>query len=401
MADVTDRRTRYIVLLLHAVFLLSGTATILIGQVLPLFAVRFGLDDLQLSYFFPVQFSGSLLGTLWSRYFARRNSFVVAAVIGCAAMSIGVLLLNSDSFVVCLAGFLLNGIGIGLTLPSINLLIFELNPVRSGQALSVLNFCWGVGAIICKPFVDLTSRESSIFLTTALLALSFAAAALPMYLLGPGFVEPTASTAFAEADQVADKPGSIWSTGVAWSLAVFNFVHVGYESAVGGWLTTYAERVEGPHGLQLLTPTFLYFSFFVAGRGIAPLFFRIFTVNTVIMIDLVIILIGTVATLSADSVFLLNIGASIAGFGTASVFPATVARFGNVFGSGSTRRATPLFIAGTVGAAAVTSLIGFVSEKTGSLHAGMFVMLACVSALIILQSFLTIRTGTKTAGGLN
>jgi len=29
---------------------------------------------------------------------------------------------------------------------------------------------------------------------------------------------------------------AIWSTSLAWVLALFNFIHVGFESGIGGWL---------------------------------------------------------------------------------------------------------------------------------------------------------------------
>jgi MFS family permease len=81
-------------------------------------------------------------------------------------MACGVLLMNVDSFAVTLVAFAVNGVGIGLTLPAINMTILELSPVKTASALSILNFCWGVGAIICKPFVDLSSRGSDILITT-------------------------------------------------------------------------------------------------------------------------------------------------------------------------------------------------------------------------------------------
>lgn len=391
MPDPNHRRKRYVVILLHAIFLFSGIATILVGQVLPILARKFELNDLQLSYFFPVQFAGSLLGTSSSRYFAQRNGFISATVIGCFSMAAGLLLLNAGTFSFSLAGFFLNGIGIGLTLPSINLLVFEMNPMRSGSALSILNFCWGVGAILCKPFVDFTVWGTDLALTTSMLAVPMAVAAALIFKLGRSATRP----AEAAETRIVDDVRPIWSTSLAWVLTLFNFIQVGFESGIGGWLTTYSERMGTEQGPHLISPTFLYFSFFVLGRGVAPVLYRYFEENTVIMIDLVIVLIGTIITLSADSILILSIGASISGFGASSVFPATVSRFGRIFGPSATRRATPLFIGGTVGAALVTSLIGVVSDRTGSLRSGMFVILLCVIVLIVLQVYLGARTKRK------
>src|SRR4051794_18985562 len=102
---------------LHGTFFLSGIVTVLIGQVLPIFAKRFSLGDLELSYFFPAQFSGSLAGTLVSSWFGRRDRYFAATALGGLLMASGILLMNVPVFGVCLLGFCVNGLGIGMTLP--------------------------------------------------------------------------------------------------------------------------------------------------------------------------------------------------------------------------------------------------------------------------------------------
>nr|MBP9109856.1 MFS transporter [Pyrinomonadaceae bacterium] len=131
-------------IVLHVIFFLSGITTVLIGQVLPVLAKHFTLSDLQVSYFFPAQFAGSLLGTLLTSIAGKRNMYFAATIAGSLLMAGGIILMNVDIFTVCLLGFAINGMGIGLTLPAINMLILEMNPDRAGSALSVLNFCWGL-----------------------------------------------------------------------------------------------------------------------------------------------------------------------------------------------------------------------------------------------------------------
>ena len=385
MEQIKTPEARPIKILLHIVFMLSGIATVLIGQVLPLIARQFSLNDLQLSYLFPVQFAGSLLGTFLTSQFATRNRFLLATVIGCFLMSGGVLLMNVDSFSVCLTGFFINGLGVGLTLPSINMLILALNPERSGAALSLLNFFWGVGAIICKPFVDFFSGGTSIFVTTAILAGLLIAAGVFLIIV-PGVREP----------KLPDEPESgqelqpIWTTPIAWAIAFFNFIHVGFESGMGGWLTTYTGRIDSQSSSVFFSPTLLFFLFFVIGRGAAPIFFRYLNENKMLLLGLSTIAAGMIVTLSADSVLILGIGAAIAGFGTSWIFPTNVARFYNIFGAASTRRATPLFLCGTLGAASVTWLIGGLSNWYGDLRAGMVVLLLSVMMLIGLQIILSL-----------
>jgi fucose permease len=98
------------------------------------------------------------------------------------------------------------------------------------------------------------------------------------------------------------------------------------------------------------------------------------------------ILLGMGILLSARNVWLLSVGASIAGFGTSSVFPTNMSRFTKTFGASASRRATPFFICGTLGAAFTTWLIGFISNRyENDLRSGMFILLGSVLVLIVLQ----------------
>lgn len=367
-------------IVLHVIFFLSGITTVLIGQVLPVLAKHFSLSDLQVSYFFPAQFAGSLIGTLLTSIAGKRNMYFAATIAGSLLMAGGIMLMNVDIFAVCLLGFAINGMGIGLTLPAINMLILEMNPDRAGSALSVLNFCWGLGAIVCKPFVDLFGTADHLGMTTWLLAIPIAIGAAALFLFGGGRRETTNDPSADDEDTTP-----IWKTPIAWMIAAFNFIHVGFESGIGGWLTTYTGRVPGDPLANWISPTLLFFSFFVLGRGFAPILYRFLNESKMLILGLLIILIGMAGILSAPTVLALSLGATIAGFGTSWIFPTNVARFSQTFGPTASRRATPLFICGTLGAAVSTWLIGYISDRTGSLHSGMYVLLAGVMLLIILQ----------------
>jgi MFS transporter, FHS family, glucose/mannose:H+ symporter len=381
--------TKRLKLILHGLFLISGTITVLIGQILPILARHYSLNDLQVGFYFPSQFAGSLLGTFLTSRFARRNQFLSASMIGAVLMALGVLLMNVNSFPVSLAAFVITGIGIGLTLPAINMTILELSPTNTASALSVLNFCWGVGAIFCKPFVDFSSRGGDILITTLILALPLSVAVAFL------FFQPT--RIITVDGPISDEPDAnetpIWITPLAWAIALFNFIHVGFESGMGGWLTTYTERLDETQTANWLSPTLAYFVFFVVGRGVAPLLFRFFNENKMLMLGLITVLGGMLVTVTASSVLGLGLGATIAGFGTSWIFPTNVSRFSKTFGPSATRRATPLFICGTLGAAASTWLIGFVSNQTGDLRSGMYVLVVSVLLLVVLQAGLSFRKG--------
>ncbi|MGE4019958.1 MAG: sugar MFS transporter [Pyrinomonadaceae bacterium] len=379
-APAEPRTDRSLTFLLHFVFLLSGIATVLIGQVLPHLTSRFALDDLQAGYFFPAQFAGSLTGTLLTNWLGRSGRLIPASAAGGILMAVGILMMDLASYQAVLVGFLINGLGIGLTLPAINVLILERDPARSASNLAFLNFFWGVGAIISKPYVDLTATGSSLGLTTVLLAAPLLISSVALF-----FAPAKAEARVQKASERTSELSPIWTNPMAWAIAAFNFIHVGFESGMGGWLTTYTGRVETTQAIQFSSPTFLFFLFFVSGRGISPLFFRYLDENKVLMTSLLVIFGGLVITLLAADLFVLGLGASICGVGTSAIFPTNVSRFSKTFGPDAMRRATPLFICGTLGATVVTWLIGFLSNYSGSLRSGMAVLAVSIILLILLQ----------------
>lgn len=377
---------RTVNLLLHAVFFFSGIATVIIGQVLPYVAARFQLDDLQLGYLFPAQFAGSLTGTVLTNWLGRQGRLIPASAAGGLLMAVGIAMLNLGSYELVLAAFFVNGLGVGLTLPAINVLILERDPENSGSALNFLNFFWGLGAIVSKPLVDFTVQGTSLFITSLFLSIPVALLSIALILL------PTnAEAKVTPKSEMSVALTPIWTRPLAWAIAFFGFIHVGFESGIGGWLTTYTDRIEGPTTARVVTPTFLFFLLFIIGRGIAPIFFRYLDENKVIFISLLVILSGLALILTAAETIQLGIGGALCGLGTSSVFPTNISRFSKAFGSDSMRRATPLFLCGTLGATTITWLVGFLSQRFGDLRSGMYVLAVSIIVLIALQTALGLR----------
>ncbi len=382
---------RVLKILLHAGFFVSGIATVIIGQFLPILKQKFELNDEQLGNFFPAQFAGSLIGTFLTNWFGKRNKFLTASMLGCFLMAIGILMLSFNNLEICLLGFFINGLGIGLTLPSINMLILELSPERSAAALSILNLFWGIGAIISQPFVDYFARGTNIFIPTLVLTMTLLIIGAALVLMPKGLEQKPVSNNETEIDFSIP----IWTSPIAWAIAAFNFIHVGFESAMGGWLKTYTQRIEDSSVINFFPPIFLYFVFFVVGRGVAPVFFRFLNENKMLLLSLLTILIGMIILLSAQNVWLLSVGASIAGFGTSSIFPTNMSRFTKIFGASASRRATPFFICGTLGATFTTWFIGFVSNHyENDLRSGMLILLGSIIFLIFLQIILQFQKKT-------
>lgn len=367
---------------LHIGFILIGIITVLLGQILPILSRRLFLNDNQAGYFFIAQFAGSLIGVFLYNQSIKKIGYLRTLLIGFCLMTIGCIGLNAGIFGLCLAAVLLYGIGIGSAIPAINMLVVELNPSKSSSGLNLINFFWGVGAILCKPFVDFVGSRNSFFTPTLLLAVFLLIIGLLI-----GFSKLDENFEYEENKTEPSKP--IWKTSTAWLIAVFNFINIGIESSIGGWITTFENRLPDKSPWLWLSAAFVFFLFMVIGRGFAPLFVRFLNDNSLLLLNLLLMTCGAVVVLRAEGFLHLLFGVGFMGFGTSSVFPTNMSRFTKIFGAESVRSATPIFVLGSLGGAFMTWLIGFISNAFDDLRIGFFAVLISCFILLILQFFIS------------
>ncbi len=375
-------------LFLRVGFLFTGIITVLLGQILPVLSQRLSLSDQEAGTLFICQFTGSLLGAFCYSALSVRFGYPRVLAASCVLMICGLFMLNLDAWFGCAAAISIYGLGIGLNIPTTNMFVVELDHSRSASNLSIVNFFWGFGAIISKPFVDITQTPDSIFLPTAMLAAAMA-------LMAVLFLASDRPLAKAKTETANDlSSSSVWTTPFAWMLAVFNFIHIGVESSVGGWITTYQDRIEGSGGAFMVSAASLFFLTLVIGRMLGPAFFRFGSEQSVIFCSLTVMILGTGVILYAGSLGMLLLGASILGFGCSVVFPTNMSRFTGAFGPGSTQKAMPLFVLGSLGGAFITWLVGYVSTHSGDLRLGFYVILGCCLSLLALNIIISmIRNG--------
>lgn len=361
-------------------FFVIGVVTLLLGQVLPILSRRLDLNNAQAGAFFIAQYAGSITGTLISTRIARRSGFVAATLVGLLVMVIGLPGLNFSTFILCWLSILVYGIGLGLTIPGINLLTLETTPPeRQSSAINLINFSWGVGAIFSQPFVALVSRDESLVVVTVLLGVA-------LVLLAFCFFSLHRRVPYKPADNEPHQPTeSLWNQTSSWLFILFGFFVVGIESALGGWLTTYTESLGGRIAMNL---TVVYLTFLVLGRGLASIVSRRLSENMLISICAVTLLTGILIIVSSESLAL--VGAAIAGLGSSAIFPTNMARFTKIFGPDATRQAAPVFVANIVGAASLSWLIGQTSTQVGSLRLGIAVVLIAAVFVIALQAAIVV-----------
>ncbi|PYX00161.1 MAG: hypothetical protein DMG86_13015 [Acidobacteria bacterium] len=241
--------------------------------------------------------------------------------------------------------------------------------VRRAAALNLLNFSWGIGAVGC-PFVVAAlqgSQRTSLLLFGMTVCLGFVAISL-------GCIRMPADTKGNSKKEVPlDK--KIWTNRFVPILGALFFIYVGTESSIGGWVASYARRIDTGSGtFWALTPSF-FWGALLLGRALAPALLRRVGETTLASAGLVLASLGVLVLLIANSLAVVVVAASVAGLGLASVFPINIAMLSQWFGEMASHVGPMMFALSSLGGATVPWLVGALSSRFGSLRVGLTVPL--------------------------
>jgi FHS family glucose/mannose:H+ symporter-like MFS transporter len=377
IGHVQASSSKKLVLAAQLAFLPTGILTTLLGPMLPLLMSRWALNDTQAGNLFLVQFLAALVGVQLSGVLLSRLGFRPAFLLGLLLMSCGTATLYVGSVRLGMASVAVYGLGLGLIVPTDNLLIAEISPNSRTSAVSLLNFFWGVGAVLCSLMVAWTSAHGLLPFFLGSVSLFLVLLALAMR----GLPFPAAAGSSAGAPrwrELATKP-------VIWLFAAVFFLYPGAETAVGGWIASYVSRL-GPHEAEMapLMPAFFWASLTV-GRALGTLFLHYVPERRVLR--------GGCATASAGIVLMLwsstlsgvIVGALITGLSFATLYPITVARLSQRFGVAARSIGAFMFSLASVGPAVIPWLVGITSQATGSLRAGLLLPLGATVILFLIH----------------
>jgi fucose permease len=360
----------------HLDFVLTGVVMTLLGPLLPLLSVRWGLNDTRAGYLFLAQFVASVVGMLTSGPLVRRYGYRVTLLIGLAFMTIGVALLAGADSLLGTISICLFGTGFGITTPAGNLFVGDAKPQSRAASLSLVNSSWGVGAM-CGPLINAAVQRvhhTAIFLYV--LAASLVLLAIALFQVR--FIADQRRRPASSEPVVAGK--------LNWSLIVLVgamfFLYVGTENAVGGWLASYAHRISPAATFWATVPAFFYGPMLV-GRTLAPLLLRRVREVKVAAAGAVLALMGTATLLSSHSISTIVLGGILAGLGLSAVFPIKVSLLPHWFGDSVTRLSGPMFALGNFGGGALPWLVGTLSTHFSSLRIGFAVPLVGAASLLV------------------
>jgi len=367
-------------LVAHAAFIPTGIVTVLLGPVLPALAARWSLSDAQSGEFFTAQFLASILGVALSGALVPKVGYRLAMVSGLLFMAVGVGCLASGSRLVGIVAVACYGVGLGLTIPTCNLLVAEVNPATRAASLSLLNFSWSVGAMAC-PFLlapfQRAGRISIFFYSLAAFLLLVSGSLARVNLPRPNPSKELSGTPAQPFVRMLVTPTAV-------ILGTLFFVYVGTENAVGGWLASYAKRLMNQPGTIWVTTPSYFYGGLLAGRALAPIFLRTIPEVRLVRLSVVMAILGLMSLLASRSVFWILVSATVIGLGLAAIYPITISLLSNAFGSGATRLGSVMFGLASFGAATLPWLVGEISTKTSSLQFGLAVpLLSCVLMLAL------------------
>jgi len=167
-------------------------------------------------------------------------------------------------------------------------------------------------------------------------------------------------------------------------LATLFFLYVGVENSFGGWIASYAKSLGTlSMGLSLMSPSFFY-SALMIGRWLASLLLKRVEDVTLARAGLLIACAGMTCLLLSHGSLGVLAGAGITGLGLAAVYPITISLLSREFGDRASRIGSIMFTVANLGGALFPWLVGYGSNRFGSVRAGMVVPLIAGAAMCAL-----------------
>lgn len=360
-------------------FVVCGIVTVLPGPLLPVLAARWQLHDVQSGAFFAVQFAAATVGAIVSSWRLRRSLPIGFGLMAAAVALLAVAMGDGSAatgHALALAAFGLVGLGIGLSVTATNLTVaLNADPRARASRLSVVNLWWGIGAVVCPWLVANAERAGE--MRTLLSALAVAAG---------GTFAALAPQLFAETGAVQARPraASASQTGTLIYFAVFLFLYVGVENAVGGWIATYAHRFSGMTLAAASLTVSVYWLALLTGRGLGSLALRPLSDRVVLLSSLVLALAAVAMLILPHRSAVVLVAVALAGAGFGPVFPLGVSR---MLARVSDHRPTGWVFAMCAGGGAVLPwLTGLVSTGSGSLRVGFAIPVAALAVILALAA---------------
>jgi fucose permease len=371
------RRRSHLVVAGQIAFLPTGVLTTLLGPMLPILTVRWALTDTQAGNLFLFQFLAQLAGVLVSGAMMSRFGFRMPFLYGLLLMAGGVGTLYLGSPLLGMVSVAVYGLGLGLVIPTDNLMIAEVSTGSRAAAVSLLNFFWGAGAVAGSVMIGWAAKSHRVPLFLEAVAISLLVLAIAVRRLPFPGPRPVGGPSIPWK-VIARNP-------VTWLFAAVFFLYPGAETAVGGWIGSYVlQSGMGTAAAAAMMPAFFYAAM-TTGRGAGGWVLRHLPEQRVLQAGYALAALGVAILLRSSTTTGVKFSALLIGICYATLYPIAVARLSQHYGVEARSVGSIMFSLAALGPAFLPWTVGVVSQSTGNLRAGLLVPLVATIILFFIH----------------
>jgi MFS transporter, FHS family, glucose/mannose:H+ symporter len=361
---------------LYLGFMLTGTGTTLVGCLLPNLIVLWHMSDARAGILFAAQFAGSALGAA----LVNRN-YLASIARGYGLVIVSALAIAHFTGSPHIGLFFTFGLGLGLTMTATSLMTGVMFSEKRGAALSLLNACWGLGAVASPILASTWTKKwpaGSLYLVFAV--------ALVVVLL---FVRRTSfATNPRHPDSQVERAS--FPVPLIFGLAFIAFLYVGVEASVSGWMMSYVHRMTAMHNSWPPVVVSCFWIALLCGRVATPAVLRRVTEQELLTLSIVGAWVSVAALIVSKSPVAAVLSATASGLLLGPVYPLCVAKTLALTHDGPATKWV-LGVSG-FGGAALPWLTGRLSTHNGSLRVGLLVPVAALGIMLALLFQITKRS---------
>jgi len=282
----------------------------------------------------------------------------------------------SSSLWLTFACAVITGLGFGTAVVTINLLVAQSFPGNNVALLNLVNFFFGLGAVLGPALASLTIRAVDSALPALWVGIVLVAIVLP-------FTGRLSSRAAKTGQLPRDTLVHLVRSPLLWIMGALLLFYVGAENGLGAWTTTYMERTTQASPATGALVTAGFWLALTAGRMCATLIGSRIAPGPLLLGALtgataggIIVAVGT------GSAPLATLGILILGFCFGPIFPTALALVSATFPEGTGTATSVVVALGALGGMIFPALQGYVQETVGPapgmliITLGVMVMLA-------------------------
>ncbi|WP_263382354.1 MFS transporter [Granulicella arctica] len=343
----------------------TGICCALMGVLLPTLLSEWHLDDHAGGLIFLLIWVGSSIGALMVL-----NALRLSVALGCAAIAVATGALAFFGRSLSSPLMLLYGVGLGLTMTSISLLRQKKESHARSVELVRLNLTWAIGACVCPVLMSQALRSGNP--RQALLAVTGLFAAIA----GVTLLVVSRDKHLSSKASIVLPTWTIFRQ-VPITLILMTVLATGIEASGGSWLATYAHRSQPGVLFTIAAPTCLWAGL-LSSRFLGSFADMERQMRRYLNIFLAMVVLSTMALVSAVHGGGLLIASLILGFGLGPLYPIFLAKVLTYQQGGAI-----FFLAG-VSSAIMPWMTGVVSTHFSSLSLGLIVPAAGAVVLLLL-----------------